>query len=396
MNKYDIVFLYGFNRKHGYYLNLVKALVKNYKVGIFVDPVKTKSQRKQKGTDQSYLNELISHGAELVVSPCECCILFAAIYHYSPECFKKVRLMVSFEQVVGYARFSLIPEHLEVLRQQLPIQLIFAEDIRLLQICLKNRGKEALLSEVKVKPIQFVYTNCSVFSENFYLDYLIIFPTHLGFKRDPMDSADISQKIMFMRNINQLLAQIPRESRVAYKLHSLRDGGAAFVHIKLEKILNMLSSFLLRMFYRIISNTYLDKVFLCKEIVLVLEYIFMKRRCVNFSDTTPYHNFPVELFYSNIRKGIITGRSNAVWGALKARIPVYNCDDNSGKEQYGNFSHLRQNYDYFGVPSCCGKLSFDEKNFDKVKQDDSIDLIEYLTEKLEKDKCVRGGKTEYD
>jgi hypothetical protein len=351
-----------------------------------MDPVVSGARRKQKATDDLYVDKLQDYGAEIIYEKCRCSLFLIPVYRYSEQCFQAInKLIVSYKELLAYLRFTCVPEHIEELRKKLPLKVLLAEDIRLLEMSLRQEKKEHILSDVQVIPLSFIYKDYPVFDKkDINIDYLIVLPTRMSFQREPNGVADPLQKRRFVRNINKILDCLDRNDSVVYKLHSVRDGGWPFVGRRMYPVLKCLPRFILRILNKIILFFKLDRRYLkTAELSNTIEFIFMTDKCKNLADITPYSNFPAELFYPNVNKGIITGRSNAVWGALKAGIAVYNCDDNLPGSGYGDFAlHLTRNFESFGVMPCQGKLEFDVINFDKVKQDNTVDIIKFLRNKI--------------
>ena len=114
-------------------------------------------------------------------------------------------------------------------------------------------------------------------------------------------------------------------------------------------------------------------------------------RVVPMNKMTPYHHFALEAFLPNVRKGVIGGLSNTIWGSLYFKLPFYNCvdirrqDRGGEKTLYKRDSTLRLdlNLKFFNVPHFEGRLEFDPKYFDII--DESArqgDLIEELKNEI--------------
>jgi hypothetical protein len=99
----------------------------------------------------------------------------------------------------------------------------------------------------------------------------------------------------------------------------------------------------------------------------------------------------MEAFLPGVRKGVIGGLSNTIWGALFFSLPFYNCvaiedQDRHTKNKLYNKDPSRLldlNLRFFHVPYCNAKLEFDPKYFDII--DESArqgDLIEELKNEI--------------
>ena len=101
------------------------------------------------------------------------------------------------------------------------------------------------------------------------------------------------------------------------------------------------------------------------EILIIQKYEKMMEKVVMLSRLTPYHNFNLELFLPNVKKGLITGRSNSIWHGLYNKLPVYNCVSDETKSVSVEKMHS-YNMSYFNVDSCEGGLSFDKEKYDII------------------------------
>ena len=111
------------------------------------------------------------------------------------------------------------------------------------------------------------------------------------------------------------------------------------------------------------------------------------------ADVTENHDLALEAFLPGVRKGVIGGLSNTIWGTLHARLPYYNCVDvashrpEEGDRLYGRKPAERTlglNLEFFSVPFCHGRLGFDPANFDVVSPSTrSADLIAVVEHEIE-------------
>ena len=108
---------------------------------------------------------------------------------------------------------------------------------------------------------------------------------------------------------------------------------------------------------------------------------------------TADHLLAMEAFLPGVRKGVIGGLSNTMWGALFFRLPFYNCVDLEAQDRGGEDTlykndaskFLDLNLQFFYVPCCRGWLEFDPRYFDVI--DDSTragDLIADLQKEIER------------
>jgi hypothetical protein len=114
-------------------------------------------------------------------------------------------------------------------------------------------------------------------------------------------------------------------------------------------------------------------------------------------EATPDHHFAMEAFLPGVKKGVVGGLSNTIWGTLYFRLPFYNCvdierqDRRSGKRLYNKDPSqlLDLNLEFFNVPYCGGRLDFDPRYFDIIAESTrEADLIGALRAELGSAACA--------
>jgi len=394
MPYFDVVIAVPDNRKNAYILNILKGIGKNYKVGILIDYDQF-SYHKRASTNRQFLSKLLEFGAKEVTERSQCAVFIVPILRYSEEFLHKVSRhgFIRYQKVFSYFRFWFDTHHYSVINNEFKFCVLFVEDVVLMQDIFAEDGIDFSIAS-NIRPVNFAYTAYPAFPGQFKVDYLIVFPTKLGFKSRRSDETDILAKYTFIRNINRLLKQIPSTDKIAYKHHSVVDGGTPFIEKKLEGGLSYLPIILIKLVKKLFEvacqldpskNRPTNLKGKIVKILIGCEYFLMRERCNNFSEFTENHNLSAELFYPNIGKGIISGRSNAVWGALKAKLAVYNCDDNVPGDGFGDFQPaLKLTYERCGITPCHGELRFDQSKFNNVNQSGSLDLVDYLINEIPK------------
>jgi len=88
-----------------------------------------------------------------------------------------------------------------------------------------------------------------------------------------------------------------------------------------------------------------------------------------------------------VKKGVIGGLSNTIWGALYHQIPFYNAVNMDIQNRFGSdrlygskdtSNHIDLNLKYFYIPFCENRLEFDSKYFSIV--DDCTRKADLLNE----------------
>ncbi len=115
------------------------------------------------------------------------------------------------------------------------------------------------------------------------------------------------------------------------------------------------------------------------SISIAIIYIKIMQRVRKLSELTEYHNLNLELFLPNVKKGMITGRSNSIWHGLFLKKPTYNCIDED-KGYYSDTKMHKYTMKYFDVHGNYHKLKFDQTKFDiiddRTRELDFIEIIE--------------------
>ena len=112
-------------------------------------------------------------------------------------------------------------------------------------------------------------------------------------------------------------------------------------------------------------------------ILIQNEYVF--QRCNNLLEHYPA--FGLEHYLRGVSKGLITGLSNSIFGALMHKVPICNCDPGL-YERPANYQTM---IDKFGVDKWNG---FSTEGFDLIDDDiRDADLIKYL-KKVSSPRCA--------
>ena len=115
------------------------------------------------------------------------------------------------------------------------------------------------------------------------------------------------------------------------------------------------------------------------------------RRVTPMNKVTPNAEFALELFLPGVKRGLIGGLSNTIWGALYFGLEVYNCIDTKIRKPGGWNPMLKKdssnlldlNIQFFGVPYCRGRLEGCNFNDTIILPEDRLgDLIDSIENEL--------------
>ena len=82
------------------------------------------------------------------------------------------------------------------------------------------------------------------------------------------------------------------------------------------------------------------------------------KRVVNLRELTKWHNLNLELFLPDVKKGLITGRSNSIWHGLFLKKPTFNCIDRN-KPYYSEIKMHKYSMKYLDVHGNYNNINFD-------------------------------------
>jgi hypothetical protein len=383
--EYDIVLCFTTFRRCGVYLPIVKELGRKYKIGIYSYPINEIDKGKVLKNNELFLDLLHKHGASCVVShKNNCKILLIPQWHYEDniECLFSEVVSDQFYWLVSLAMGNY---NYENLYSHVPDKILLV-DKRFYEYRLSKRPKEKKIniSSEKIIEVGTPYQKYPCFKEP-TIDYIIANPTPFSFQ----DSKD---KLTYLSNIELLLNKIKHDEIVAYKPHNA-SGIDSLLHPRVYKLIRQFPSPIRQLFYFVSKmmsklNTIGHTRELLLQILIIQQYEKMMKRVVTLSSLTKYHNFNLELFLPNVKKGLITGRSNSIWHGLYAQIPIYNCVSDKVTEVSKVKMHSF-NMTYFNLQCCNGLLDFDKCKFEIISDETrGADLVRILTSELNNDNIL--------
>lgn len=384
-NVYDIILVYGFFRAHNYYLNIVRYLSSQYKIGVYLVNAEKRGNKsgakqmiKVKQTDDQFLSCLKSFGADILdEGTYSCGLLVIPQLNFDPDFVEDIDKRIKRDRAIAIQTFSYGKQLLEKFRE-IGIDKLLVYDKSIFYARFYTDLERAFVEDnFQVIEMGSPYQKYPVF-DNIEIDYLVAFPS-------PMLIKDGFVRNRLLLNILSLQNNVNKKDKVVLKLHNVKDGGAKIFGstkesilndrglILVAKVLSAVSGLLGKVGANKLSKKFIDR---CNNLL----HTAIEKRAEPLSNFTPYYNFGLELFLPMVKKGLITGISASIWYGLYNKLPVYNCDDqffNEDKMPNGEI------YKYFYVPPCGGMLKFDTDNFNKIP-DSTIkaDLIELIKKEL--------------
>ena len=388
MKHYDLILVYTSHRRHENYLTIIRELSPQYSVGI----LRFEPKHKWSETEQRFLDMCIEEGGEFVQGESTCHSLIISRFGGKPgrgyykDILEDMPQYIHFEHllVISNSIMSGVPV-LEDICRKLGTPKILVQSRHYFGMYEPETLEIAARLKLEVVEVGQPYSKYPVF-ENFQADYLVAYPSHVSV-------VSHCQHYLLLKNIINVLFSLPKDAKIVVKPHNIRDEGnrlsarpsrrtmLARVLGGLPMSLNRLilkCSYLLDFRYKgFYLFKYLPGRLINLFILIQNEYVF--QRCNNLLEHYPA--FGLEHYLRGVSKGLITGLSNSIFGALMHKVPICNCDPGL-YERPANYQTM---IDKFGVDKWNG---FSTEGFDLIDDDiRDADLIKYL-KKVSSPRCA--------
>ncbi|MDD3287677.1 MAG: hypothetical protein PHX43_01545, partial [Alphaproteobacteria bacterium] len=241
--------------------------------------------------------------------------------------------------------------------KQFGISKVYVPDKLFSEFLIDRRDAKNRYDGVEMIEVGLPFREYPVFPE-FKADWIIAAPTLFSFHAE-------TDKHNFLRNVLKLMDSMPASDIIAYKPHNgnARDYFTPSLYYNLAKILT-LCPFMEKLIEGALKKSpkALKKQF--ERVLTGLLHLRLLKRATPMSSLTKYADISLEAFLPGVKKGVIGGLSNTIWGSLFFGLPYYNCVDQGklrGSESEllnkSSAALLDVNVEYFGVSYCGGELS---------------------------------------
>lgn len=376
MKYYDLLLVVGSFRRSSIFLPVIKYLSTDFNIAVLSGfNVNPSEENKTSQTDQLFFQLCHELGAE-IVDAVEAIAADIAIIPQWPYLNEQIAYLkgLNINKYYWMPGLTMGNYQFEFLGDLKPDKILVI-DKDLYQFRLNIRKEERSFEKIPLLETGMPFKQYPVFT-SWGIDYLLASPT-------PLSLPTSKDRLSFLQCVNTLLNKIPDGDVVAYKPHNaderydyivnhrLINFVEKFSSIKLDKLLVGIFKYIpFKNRPGFFANLYI-------ELQIVGLYRDVMSRIVRLNSITPHYNISLETFLPNVKKGLITGRSNSIWHALLLNLPVYNCADDEKikvpKEKM-NFYSMQ----YFGVPYCRHELAFDTAYFQKV--DDRVRNVDFVAE----------------
>jgi len=389
MEKYDLILAVTTFRKLIFYLNIIKYLSADFRIGVYRFDTDERTRQKTEKTNQLFYDTCEEMGAKILDSfPVETDIAILP-----KENYERKQILEFKSDVLADRYFAFFPlmegnRFLDRLSElEIDKYLVVDRDIYDFRLSLHPEEKQAPVPGDRIVETGMPTAAYPIFAD-VRMDYLIAVPT-------PFSLPTQEDRHDFLRCVCRLLENMQPGEVAALKPHNASEKTDYVVDARVYAAyralglgpLKALVSGAARLLHGFFTSVPLPGARRAREACcLVLNaalYEKIHRRAVRLAELTRYHNFNLEIFLPGVKKGIVTGFSNTVWHGLFNRLPVYNCAD---KEKIGinpdKFIH--HSAKYYDVPYFNGELEFDEVLFAKVSDRvKNRDMIAFLRAELE-------------
>jgi hypothetical protein len=373
MKTFDIVLVFPNFRRNAAYLSIIKYLSRDLDIGIMKVPID--SPGKTINVDKLFLEMCEELGAEIINTDEKIStnLLVVPQWQYSQDAFAVIKDTIS-ESRKNICTCALTWAGMNnELYEKFDIHKIFVTDKNLFSFLLERKNLPAKFSQ-EIVEVGLPFEKYPVFDEPLDIDYIIAMPTPFSFPRE-------KNKVIFLENATKILDEISKinsDCAVAMKRHN----AAKSEHFLNRKYM-IISSFLNKLGLKFITKSliYRNSFSLSATIDSLYNDIFHK--VTPLDRYTSNSEFPLEIFLPYVRKGVIGGLSNTIWASSFFNKPYFNCIPDSVRQQLADNLTLKISLDYFGVPFCNGRLTFDAANFSKISNSTrDADLIKILKREL--------------
>lgn len=392
MKKYDIVLAVTSFRRVMVYLPIIKELVTRYRIGVYSMLISDKEKDKTEETNRLFLNLCNNLGADIIAAPpvqSEITILPQSPYFEAQiNTLKKDVQSESYYLLMGLLWGNQNLDKLHGLK--IHKYLLIDKDLYDYRLSVKEEEKKIKIDPEQLEEVGLPFRKYPLFPE-LKIDYLIAMPTPFSFPAT-------GDKVRFLKCVLKLISSVDPNDVIALKPHNAIEAYDVILNRNIFRVIDHplvrpshgLISFLCEKLLSCFQNCSSERSNRLKNtmnnILVAVYYRRLLKRVVLLKSLTPFFNFSLEIFLPHVRKGLITGRSNSIWHALFAKVPVYNCIDK--KTAYVDKKNMiYYSMKYFEVPYCGGELKFNPEHFRIIREEiRDREIIIFLDEEL---KCRR-------
>jgi hypothetical protein len=385
MKTYDLILVVGYFRSATSFLSVVRALGRELRIAVLSVDADPAMQKKTGDAQVIFLDLCRKFGSDLLKLgvPMQAKLLIIQQFPYTDTLVQRIQQNLSAKSRVGLMTLTMagLKNH-DAYLEQFGINKVYVPNRRLMTFLLEQRGAGAQYEKIAVTEVGLPFSRYRVVPE-FTADWIIAAPTLFSFRSE-------HGKQQFLQSVNKLLDQIAPGDVVVYKHHNgnSKDYFAPRLHYAIARVLAAIpgADLVLQQLQKFEWPWLRSQAARVKTCML---HQTILRRATPMSRLTPYAGLSLEAFLPGVRKGVIGGLSNTIWGTLYFDLPYYNCVDDAmrqGRSELINKSSdklLDLNLQFFGIPYCEGELKVGARKQGVVTPEERRgDLVETIKSDL--------------
>lgn len=355
VSHFDIVLVLDYFRFGGPHLCLLQALARRRRVGLYLIPLSEADRAKAGDQQQQFIDRCLEVGAIPIDGiGHRCDLMIVQQRPYDDAEVAQVFAAVSPSRVVGLMGLAMagLDAHERYLGQ-FGVEKVYVPNERFRRFLVARRGAEEVYRGIEIEQVGLPYDHHRL-EPSVEADWIVATPTTFSFRREGHRQA-------FLRCVLRLLDQIDPDDTVLYKPHNgeWRDYMAPPRVARLARALRRIPG--AEALARSVAALPGEVGERLGRLYTAMLHERVLRRCMPIRAVTDRDWLPFEAFLPGIRKGVIGGLSNTIWGTLYFGLPFYNCVDRTLRDSVregkkGSWPYLDVNLEFFGVPYCDGLL----------------------------------------
>lgn len=381
--EFDLILVVGYFRSALPMLSVIKHLSATYKIGLICTPLDTNTSSKVGGAQKQFETLCIQEGAISLShqTTCSCQLMVIQQYVYPREIIESLKSQVTAKEKIGMLTLaSMGLPACDQFIHDFALTTLSVPDKNLAQFLIKNREQEAVYNSLELIEVGLPFKKYSVFEGQTNIDWIIAAPTLFSFKTE-------LDKQQFLETTLCLLNRIHPKDIVVYKSHNgnVRDYFTPKSHTLIALILGI-AKVQASWIKQLLKKSPRKLKPHLERILTAMLHREVTSRATPMPKVTKFADMPLEGFLPHVRKGVIGGLSNTIWGTCFFHLPYFNCIKNNNlidsKSELLNKSGdalLGMNMKFFGVPFCEGVLDpkkpANEVAFSESRHNNLVDLI---------------------
>lgn len=379
----DLVLVIGYFRSALPMLAIIRHLSPLLRIGVCFQALSAQMDDKT-GDAQKLFEELCrQYGATICDSGAitRCRLMLVQQYPYADDFVASVRADIKADKVWGMLTLAVMGiEAQDAFIAQFDVTRLTVPDKGLADYLIAARGAQARYAGIEMVEVGLPFRKYPVFPD-FSADWIVAAPTLFSFHTE-------AGKQRFLRDVLKLMAQMCTTDVVAYKPHNgnAKDYFTPPLYAGIARVIGWVPK--MESLLELVARRFPPGLGAhISPILTALLHAQVTRRAVPMISLTPLADMSLEAFLPGVRKGVIGGLSNTIWGASFFGLPYYNCvapEERAGGEskllKKSAASLLDLNISYFGVPYCYGLIDKGATNakvaFDPVRHRSLVDAVE--------------------